>query len=88
MASKGCYRGLEVEDGRMVACSAEDMSEIDRLAIICLGFIRFCRLGGFAYRDGASNSSPRTAADFGSQTPRCRSRTATMLLAGPSQGDV
>ncbi|KAD1163689.1 hypothetical protein E3N88_43212 [Mikania micrantha] len=65
MASKGYYRGLEVEDGRMVACSAEDMSEIDRLAIICLGFIRFCPLGGFAYRDGASNSSPRTAADFG-----------------------
>ncbi|KAD5317430.1 hypothetical protein E3N88_17376 [Mikania micrantha] len=28
---------------------------------------RFCRLGGFAYRDGAFKSSPRTAEDFGSQ---------------------
>ncbi|KAD5507429.1 hypothetical protein E3N88_15132 [Mikania micrantha] len=46
---------------------SEKLSGRSSIGIISLGFIRFCRLGGVAYRDGGFKYSPRTAADFGSQ---------------------
>ncbi|KAD6453029.1 hypothetical protein E3N88_07734 [Mikania micrantha] len=62
---------MEVEDeyGRRMACLIEKNDERSSLGMICLGFIRFCRLGGFAYRDESFKFSPRIAADFGSQLP-------------------
>ncbi|KAD2806059.1 hypothetical protein E3N88_39436 [Mikania micrantha] len=55
---QGCYRGVKEEEGREVECIDEEMMRKSSVGIMVLGFIRFCRLGGVAYRGVFRESIP------------------------------
>ncbi|KAD0150563.1 hypothetical protein E3N88_44711 [Mikania micrantha] len=78
-------RGVEEEEGRKVECIAEEMMRKGSIGIMVLGFIRFCRLGGVAYRDGCPNPLRVPRRISGVNSPRCLSRIAALPLVGPSR---